>query len=164
MKLLLAADLTRQVATANTNRMAYSFLVFDFGIDEEVAQQARHRIEGWKQGFRLDKKLQLKFDRKEAEVKTDSSSSAPKSSSKAKSASKGKSKSSDSAEVATSEAAPADIRMIVRLDFSDHEKLSHHRWLERIPGEEPFKTSKPHIIRSGDPGFDATSELFDSLD
>jgi len=39
--------------------MAYSFLVFDFGGDEDAAQQARHRIEGWRQGFRLDKKLQL---------------------------------------------------------------------------------------------------------
>jgi len=165
MKSLPAADLTGQVTPANTYRMAYSFLVFDFGTDEELAQQARHRIEGWKQGFRLDKKLQLKFDRKEPEANPDGASpKAAKSSSKAKSASKGKSKSSDSAEVATSEAAPADIRMIVRLDFSDHEKLSHQRWLERIPGEQPFKVSKPKIVRMTDPEFDATSELFDSLD
>ena len=45
--------------------MAQSFLVFDFGSDEELAQQARHRVDGWKQGFRLDKKLLLKFDRSE---------------------------------------------------------------------------------------------------
>ena len=45
--------------------MAHSFLIFDFGNNEESAQQARHRIEGWKQGFRLDKKLQVKFERKE---------------------------------------------------------------------------------------------------
>ena len=46
--------------------MAQTFLVFDFGADEESAQQARHKVEGWKQGFRLDKKLLLKFDRSEA--------------------------------------------------------------------------------------------------
>jgi hypothetical protein len=157
--------LTQQVAPANTNRMAYSFLVFDFGTNEEVAQQARHRIEGWKQGFRLDKKLQLKFDRKEAEATTDTSSKPPKNASKTKPASKGKSKSGDgSGEVTDPEAATPDIRMIVRLDFSDHEKLSHQRWLDRIPGEEPFKASKPKIVRMTDPEFDATSELFDSLD
>jgi hypothetical protein len=145
--------------------MAYSFLVFDFGTNEEVAQQARHRIEGWKQGFRLDKKLQLKFDRKEAEAKTDASSKPAKSDSKTKPASKGKSKSGDgSGEVAASDGATSDIRMIVRLDFSDHEKLSHQRWLERIPREEPFAASKPKIVGTGDPEFNATSELFDSLD
>jgi len=26
------------------------FLVFDFGVDEDAAQQARHRIEGWRRG------------------------------------------------------------------------------------------------------------------
>ena len=145
--------------------MAYSFLVFDFGTDEDVAQQARHRIERWKQGFRLDKKLQLKFDRKEAEAKTDSSPKAPKSNSKAKSASKGKSKSGDeTGEDSGSNGAAPEIRMIVRLDFSDHEKLSHQRWLDRIPGEEPFAASKPKIVRTGDPEFEATSERFDSLD
>jgi hypothetical protein len=39
--------------------MAHSFLIFDFGGNEDAAQQARHRIDGWKQGFRLDKKLQV---------------------------------------------------------------------------------------------------------
>jgi hypothetical protein len=45
--------------------MAHSFLVFDFGTNEEAAQQARHRVDRWKQAFRLDKKLLLKFDREE---------------------------------------------------------------------------------------------------
>ncbi len=56
------------------------------------------------------------------------------------------------------------IRLIIRLDFSDHEKLSHQRWLERIPGEEPFNDANSQVIRSGDPAHRATSELFDSLD
>jgi len=167
--MLPASDLTQQVTPANTKCMAYSFLVFDFGSNEDVAQQARHRIDGWKQGFRLDKKLQLKFERKEAEAKPDTTSNASsktaKSSSKTKPSSKGKSESGD--EILSdsgSKGAASDIRMIVRLDFSDHEKLSHQRWLERIPGEDLFKTAKPKIIRAGDPEFETTSEQFDSLD
>jgi hypothetical protein len=110
--------------------MAQSYLVFDFGTNEEAAQLARHRIEGWRQGFRLGTKMQFKFDRKEPEKK-------------------------DGGE---------RVRVILRLDFSDHEKLSHHRWVERIPGEEPFKDASPDVIRPGDPEFDKTTDLFDSLD
>jgi hypothetical protein len=117
--------------------MARTFLIFDFDGDEEAAQRARHTVDGWKQAFRLDKKLLLKFDRPEADEN------------------KGDKKQD-------SEANP--VRLIVRLDFSDHEKLSHQRWLERIPGEEHFKAAKPKIIRQGDPDFDATAEHFDSLD
>jgi len=116
--------------------MAQSFLVFDFGTDESLAQQARHRIEGWKQAFRLGKKLELKFERKEPE--------------KAKGGKTG----SDSGE---------QIRLIVRLDFSDHERLSHQRWLDRIPSEEPFKSAKSEIIRLGEGEFEKTAELFDGL-
>ncbi len=110
--------------------MAQSYLIFDFGTNEEAAQQARHRIEGWKQAFRLDKRMQLKFERQEPE-KSD-----------------GKEK----------------IRLLVRLDFSDHERLSHQRWLERLPAEEPFKSAAPQVVRSADGDFARTVELFDSLD
>ncbi|HWZ99959.1 MAG TPA: hypothetical protein VN025_19535 [Candidatus Dormibacteraeota bacterium] len=150
--------------------MAYSFLIFDFGVDENAAQQARHRIEGWRQGFRLDKKLQLKFERKELEAKTDTaatpSAKATKGSSKAKSTSKTKAKSAGGSESEDgSNPSPAtEIRMIVRLDFSDHEKLSHQRWLERIPTEEPFKAAKPKVVRPGGPEFAIIEELFESLD
>ena len=169
-KLLPACDLTQQPAPANIKSMAYSFLVFDFGGNEDAAQQARHRIDGWKQGFRLDKKLQLKFDRKEPEAKPDTASSASseaaKSGPEAKANLKGKTKSGDEAgqDSSSNPAAPSEIHMIVRLDFSDHEKLSHQRWLDRIPAEEPFKTARPKIVRTGDPEFEKTSELFDSLD
>jgi hypothetical protein len=150
--------------------MAYSFLIFDFGGDEDAAQQARHRIEGWRQGFRLDKKLQLKFDRKELEAKQDSAaepvSKASKGSSKGKAPSKTKAKSAGTLEPDGGSHAPpaSEIRMIVRLDFSEHEKLSHQRWLERIPTEEPFKAAKPKVLRPGGPEFEKTEELFDSLD
>ena len=56
------------------------------------------------------------------------------------------------------------IRVLVRLDFSNHEKLSHQRWLDRIPTEEPFKEASPQVIRDGDANYQATSDLFDSLD
>jgi hypothetical protein len=150
--------------------MAHSFLIFDFGGNEEAAQQARHRIDGWKQGFRLDKKLQLKFERKEPEGEPDN---APEPVSKtSKAASKGKTKPGAKSESAVESAAESSsltansgqIRLIVRLDFSDHEKLSHQRWIERIPTEEPFKDANPQLIRAGEPEFKATSNLFDSLD
>jgi hypothetical protein len=164
-----ACILTWSAISAHIHGMAYSFLIFDFGGDEDAAQQARHRIEGWRQGFRLDKKLQLKFDRKELEAKqepaTEPASKSSKGSSKGKAASKTKAKSSGAVEPdgGSNTPPPSEIRMIVRLDFSDHEKLSHQRWLERIPTEEPFKAAKPKVLRPGGPEFEKTEELFDSL-
>ncbi len=126
--------------------MPQSYLVFDFKTDETAAQQARHRLEAWRQAFRLGKKLELKFERKPAD---NSGAASPKE------------KSSGEAEA---EAEPREaIRLIVRLDFSDHERLSHHRWLERIPGEEPFKSAAKQVVRHGEEQFAATRELFDSL-
>jgi hypothetical protein len=150
--------------------MAYSFLIFDFSGTEDVAQQARHRIEGWKQAFRLDKKVQLKFDRKGADANQGNASESSSSSKTAKSGSakaaqpKAKSKSQGDKDSDSGSAKASEIRMIVRLDFSDHEKLSHQRWLERIPTEEPFKTAKPKVVRAGDPEFETTAQLFDVLD
>lgn len=133
--------------------MAHDFLIFDFGTNEEVAQQARHKVEGWTQGFRLGKKMLLKFEREAANDSSDSEPEAKKpSATKKKSAAK-----SDAAEPS------AKVRVLVRLDFSDHEKLSHQRWLDRIPTEEPFKSAKTEIIRQGQPGFAEAAELFDSL-
>jgi hypothetical protein len=154
---------------SNIHSMSYSFLVFDFGGNEDLAQQARHKIEGWKQGFRLDKKMQVKFDRAETQPKQaaafESSSGATKSKPETKEKSKAKSKSHDDAgeKKSASPETPSDIRLIVRLGFSDHEKLSLQRWLERIPTEEPFKSAKSKIVRPGDPEFDKTAEHFDSL-
>ncbi len=133
--------------------MAHDFLIFDFGTNEEVAQQARHKVEGWTQGFRLGKKMLLKFEREAADDSSEPETDAKKASaSKKKSAAK-----SDGAEPS------AKVRVLVRLDFSDHEKLSHQRWLDRIPTEEPFKSAKAEIIRQGQPGFAEAAELFDSL-
>jgi hypothetical protein len=150
--------------------MPHSFLIFDFGTDEEAAQQARHRIDGWKQGFRLDKKLQVKFERTESEANAaEAPAAAPK---LAKSAPKGKAKSGAKSKPESEPASNGEtgtnnsskIRLVVRLDFSDHEKLSLQRWIERIPVEEPFKGANPKIVRPSEADFKATSDLFDSLD
>jgi len=174
--------------------MPQSYLIFDFGANEQAAQQARHRLEGWRQAFRLDRKLQLKFERTEPEgAAAQTSKSAPADeeagakaekpkaekgkggkarASKAKAAEapgeKGKSETAKSEATVAEESAsdePANqlIRLIVRLDFSDHERLSHHRWLERIPIEEPFKDASPKIIRPGEADFDRMADTFESL-
>jgi hypothetical protein len=129
--------LTAVVRSRYTEVMAQSFLIFDFGTNEEAAQQARHTLDRWKQAFRLDKRLQLKFDRKEAEQPDGPGAHEEKS---------------------------ERILMFVRLDFSDHERLSHHRWLERIPAEAHFRDAQPKIIRDGDADFASTAERFDALD
>jgi len=46
--------------------MSHIYMKFDFGTDEEKAQSARHKLDVWKQAFRLDKKLQYKLDRPES--------------------------------------------------------------------------------------------------
>ena len=131
--------------------MAHSYLVFDFGNDEETAQQARHKIEAWKQGFRLGNKLLLKFERAEPDEQ-ESAAEKPAANAKKKSAKEDKDE-------------PAGhVRLFVRLDFSDHEKLSQQRWLDRIPAEDPFKSAECEIIRPPDAEFEETAELFESLD
>jgi hypothetical protein len=131
----MVLPLTRRAGADIARNMAQSFLVFDFGTNEEAAQEARHRMDRWKQAFRLDKKLLLKFDREEPEEK------------KGKGGSDGQ-----------------RIRMIVRLDFSDHEKLSQQRWLDRIPSEAPFKEAHPKLIRQSDDEFAPTTKRFDELE
>jgi hypothetical protein len=115
--------------------MAHSFLIFDFGSDEEAAQQARHKVEAWRQGFRLGNKLMVKFDR-------------------------GDEKAAEEGGKAKKEA----VLVMVRLDFSDHEKLSHQRWLDRIPTETLFRDAHPKIVRQNDQEFTSASERFEALD
>ncbi len=153
--------------------MPQSYLIFDFGANEEAAQQARHRIEGWKQAFRLDKKLLLKFERSEVETAADEKTKGEKTTDEttadrtkgdqvpAAKASGPKAEEEQTRAVETND--NQHIRLIVRLDFSDHERMSHHRWLERIPTEEPFKDASPQIVRHGEAEFAPTAKLFDSL-
>lgn len=167
--------------------MPQSILVFDFGANEEAAQQARHKFEGWKQAFRLGDKALLKFERKSNEADAGEGASdatgekdakgKPEKSAKSKPATAGKAtggaakkgakkKSAEAEPEKTEDAAAAssDVRVLIRLSFSDHEKLSYQRWLDRIPAEEPFKSAKGETIRHSDPSFTQTADLFDSLD
>ena len=140
--------------------MAHSFLLFDFGTDESAAQHARHKLEALKQAFRLGSKILLKFERvapEESAAKGDGDAAESKSpAKKKKSAAKEK---EDEAGISTDH-----IRLLIRLDFSDHEKLSHQRWLDRIPAEDPFKSVDCEIIQQPDAEFEQTAELFESLD
>lgn len=138
--------------------MAQSIFIFDFGTNEEAAQQARHKIEGWKQGFRLGNKMTLKFDREDIATGEEGEDDAPAKAAKKSAEKKAAEKKGDAAEGATR------VRVLVRLDFSDHEKLSHQRWLDRIPAEEPFKSAKAETVRSGDPEHPKVAERFDLLD
>jgi hypothetical protein len=142
--------------------MAQSILIFDFGANEEAAQQARHKVDAWRQGFRLGNKMLLKFEREEPpEAGEGEAAAAAKEGGRGKPAAK---KSAAKKEKAEKQAGKESVRLLVRLDFSDHEKLSHQRWLDRIPGEEPFKSVKSQTIRATDPDFAKMAELFDSLD
>jgi hypothetical protein len=146
--------------------MAQTILVFDFGTNEEAAQQARHKFDAWVQGFRLGKKLLLRFEREESPEGAEK----PEAEAEAEPAKHASDKKKHAAEkkkhTAKKEKAAAGgrVRVLVRLDFSDHEKLTLHRWIERIPAEEPFKSVKGEVVRHTDPAFSKTSELFDSLE
>jgi len=128
-------------------RMAQTFLIFDFGTDEEAAQEARHRIEGWKQGFRLGKKIEFKFERRSLEGEE---SEAEEDDAKPKN----KRKESEEGEA---------VRLIVRLDFSNHEKNLAQTWVERIPADEAFESAKGEVIRANEAAFERTREIFESL-
>jgi hypothetical protein len=163
--------------------MAHTYLLFDFGSDEEKAQQARHKLESWKQAFRLDKKLLYKLERHEAESmnaekpneaneKDDSADKSAKSGAKAAKSAKSTVKAKPKAKEKSTEkeAAPAStgvngkVSLLVRLYFSGHEKLTEQRWLERIPSEEPFKEASPRVVRRGESQFDELVQQFESLE
>lgn len=150
--------------------MAQTIMIFDFGTNEEGAQQARHKIERWKQGFRLGDKMTVKFEREETTAGAPGSASAEDSAGESDEKKNSKNHKAKKATKAAKEANEANdepagrVRVFVRLGFSDHEKLSQQRWLDRIPAEEPFKSAKGETIRHSDPEFAKSAELFESLD
>jgi hypothetical protein len=151
-----ASHLDLTACASQTRHMHNTFLVFEFGANEEAAQQARHKLESWRQAFRLDKKLQFKFAR--GGVTPDGeAANTEKPKAKGRDKTKAKSESSDAA-------ASGNIKLLVRLYFSGHEKLSHQRWVDRIPSEEPFKGTSPKLVKQGEPGFDSIEEKFQNLE
>jgi hypothetical protein len=159
---------------SQTSYMAHTYMVFEFP-NEEKAQQARHKLEGWKQAFRLDKKLQVKFDRGE-EATTEAADAAadheteaadePKKGAKSKSGAKGskaaKSKKSEKSEDEAADSGP--VKLLVRLYFSNHEKITEQQWFDRIPADELFKVAHPHVIHEKDAAFEDTLKQFDTLE
>lgn len=163
--------MTSEAAYRYRTYMPSSYLIFDFGGDEQNAQQARHKLESWKQGFRLGDKLAIKFERDQTEPDEDEKAEEIEGASeepagegrrggKKKSPTKGR-KSKESGDDQSD--ASGNVRLIVRLNFSDHEKLSLQRWLDRIPTEEPFKAVDAKIVRHNDPDFATTNQLFEEL-
>ena len=153
--------------------MAQSILIFDFGTNEEAAQQARHKVEAWSQGFRLGKKILLKFDREQPTEAADAATPALKLSPEGKAKNKAEKKTGEKQAESVDADDVADepeksnsvhVRVLIKLDFSDHEKLSSQRWLDRIPAEEPFKSAKSETIRQGNTAFAEAAERFDLLD
>jgi hypothetical protein len=158
---------------SQTRIMAHIYMRFDFGTDEEKAQQARHKLDGWRQAFRLDKRVQYKLDRPEsvaveAGAKPEAAekpAAVAKSKGKAgaKSAGKPAEKKDGSAGAKATSASNGKVELLVRLYFSSHEKLSEQRWVERIPSEEPFKSATPKIIHQNDAEFKETDKQFEAL-
>jgi hypothetical protein len=138
--------------------MAHVYLLFQFAQDEEKAQQARHKLEGWKQAFRLDKKLLYKMERIEA-APADGNAEPAKAEKK-----KAKKKDTANAEGDGKTAANETIKLLVRLGFSGHEKLTEERWVQRIPSEEPFRDASPVVVKPGEADFEATEKQFEELD
>ena len=150
--------------------MAHIYMHFDFA-DEENAQEARHKLDVWKQAFRLDKKLQYKLERPEEADAEDEDSASGDAAAGAKETEKPKSKSKSKHGKKTARAeggsegnGTGNVALLVRLYFSSHEKLSEQRWLDRIPTEEPFKSASPKVLRQGEDGFEEALKQFSDLD
>jgi hypothetical protein len=142
-----------------TDFMAHIYLLFDFATDEEKAQLARHKLETWKQAFRLDKKLLYKFDRATSgDGAEPSEEKKPAKAAKAKGMAKSKAKGEDS-ETASTE----PVKLLIRLAFSSHEKLSEQRWIDRIPSEAPFQAASPKVVKPNDTDFVETEKQFEDL-
>jgi hypothetical protein len=134
--------------------MPHIYMQFDFGKDEEKAQLARHKLEVWKQAFRLDKKLLYKFERaSDGEPAAEPVAAKPEKS-------KAKSKAKHEPEAPASN---ETVKLVLRLGFSNHEKLSEQRWVDRIPTEEPFLGASPKVLKPGDVHFSDTEKQFEEL-
>jgi len=127
--------------------------MFDFGNDEEAAQRARHQLEAWRQAFRPGNKVEFKIERRSGEQKAKEGAAASESRKKG-----------GRAEAETSAGRDERLRLIVRLDFSAHEKHLYRTWLERIQHERELQTAERQAVERGGEPFEEISELFRSLD
>src|SRR5260370_17528606 len=138
----LPSNLDLAPVTSQTRTMASSYIKWDFGTDEEKGQHARHKLDGWKQAFRLDKRLLYKLDRPEGAAGEAGSKPEPiekpapaaKSKGKTPASPKAKTpaKSTETAAEKSSSAANGKVSFLVRLYFSSHEKLPEQPCLHPI--------------------------------
>jgi hypothetical protein len=149
------------MTSTHTDFMAHIYMHFNFA-DEETAQQARHKLEVWKQAFRLDKKLLYKFERNDEAGASEEPKEA-KSHEEAKGKHKGEGKAQNKSTKAESGGGDT-VQLLVRLGFSGHEKITEHRWVERIPTEEPFVAASPVTVKPDDAKFEETEKRFDELE
>ena len=165
------ANLDLERSGTQTEFMAHIYLTFDFGKDEEKAQQARHKLESWKQAFRLDKKMLYKFDRKEdgatpaaaPAVAVPAAKEKPGKKAGAKAGKAAKEAKKAEPEPAKLAASSAEIKLILRLALSNHEKLMEQRLLQRFWSEEPFKIAAPKTIRETEAGYEELDSHFQEL-
>jgi hypothetical protein len=156
--------------------MAHIYMTFDFGTDEGKAQQARHKLDGWKQAFRLDKKLLYKFERPSQEdegtahaLAAPAKKETPKTGKPAKGTKGGqaagaKARAQMEEKPAAAETPAGPVKLHLRLAFSGHEKMTEERWLKRIPTEEPFKEAAPGTVKSSDATFAEMEGKFEALE
>src|SRR5256714_9176429 len=141
--------------------MPKPFLFLALGPEKEKAQEARHKLDRWRQAFRLDKNLQFKLDRSENTASETEKPEPPKPEKAKIDKAKPKAKAKSGATTGESN---GNTKLIVRLYFSGHEKLSEQRWVDRIPSEEPFKGASPKIDHEDAPEFSEILQQFDTLD
>jgi len=151
--------------------MAHIYMTFDFGADEEKAQQARHKLDVWKQAFRLDKRLLYKFERPAPESdgtpQVDDGPARvekPATGGKAGKAGGTKAKAKTVEKPAAASVPTGPVKLHLRLAFSGHEKMTEERWLKRIPSEQPFRNAAPETTRSSDAAFPEVEGKFETLD
>jgi hypothetical protein len=161
--------------------MAHIYMSFDFGKDEEKAQLARHKLEMWKQAFRLDKKMLYKFERTAVDgpasgaseddagpVEADSKqkpAATMKKKGTAKSGQPGKAaKSKEKAEPEKAAASGGNVKLHLRLAMPAHERITEERFLQKFPAEELFSSASPVLVRQGQPGFAEADAVFESLE
>jgi hypothetical protein len=152
--------------------MPHTYLLFDFATDEEKAQLARHKLETWKQAFRLDKKLLYKFDRATsgdgAEPSVEEKPAKPAEEAKPRASqnpiqmkSEAKSGNAEPDTPDTKEATLAEpVKLLIRLDFSSHEKLSSSAG-GSDPHRGPLPGRFPRVIKPNDTEFADTEKQFE---
>ena len=149
--------------------MAHIYMTFDFGAEEEKAQQARHKLDGWKQAFRLDKKLLYKFERPAQEGEETAHAEAepakaPKPPKDGKARKAGGAKAKGEQDPSSPPKPSGPVKLHLRLAFSGHERMTEERWLKRIPSEQPFKDAAPQTIQPADTAFAEVEGKFETLE